>query len=101
MTLIGSSDLRVGMMTGRVMDYVVSFDKALEDAVVNVTSGDERRSKLAELMKRADARKAHPTFEHLLPVHIAAGAAGEDGAVQLWTMSEMSLSWAQYRFGEI
>lgn len=95
------SDLGLGRATGRLLDYVEPFDKALKDAVVNVTSGDERKNKLAELLKRPDARGAHPTFEHLLPIHIAAGAAGEDGAAQLWTMLEPSVSWAQYRFSEI
>jgi len=88
-------------MSGGPLGYVVSFDNALKEAVTSVTSGEERKTKLAELLRRNDARSAHPTFEHLLPVHIASGAAGDDRAVQLWTLPEMSLSWAQYRFGEV
>jgi len=56
---------------------------------------------MAELLKSPDARKAHPTFEHLLPIHIGAGAAGNDSGKQLWTMPQWSLAWAQYRFGEV
>lgn len=53
------------------------------------------------LMKRDDARKAHPTLDHILPMHIVAGAAGSDVGEQLWTLPEKSLSWAQHRFGKV
>lgn len=56
---------------------------------------------MAELLKRPDARRAHPSFEHLLPIHIAAGAAGKDMGQQFWTLPQGSMSWAQYRFGDI
>jgi 4,5-DOPA dioxygenase extradiol len=56
---------------------------------------------MVALLQRSDARKAHPSFEHLLPVHVAAGAAGDDQGKQLWTLPEGSMSWAQYRFGEV
>jgi hypothetical protein len=52
-------------------------------------------------MKRSDGRQAHPTLDHILPMYVAAGAAGESSGEQLWTMPEVSLSWAQYRFGEL
>lgn len=55
---------------------------------------------MAALLKRGDARQAHPTFDHLLPIHIAAGAAEDDVGTQLFTMPEGSMSWAQYRFGD-
>ncbi|CUS09355.1 unnamed protein product [Tuber aestivum] len=97
----GFSDLQSARMSGKLLDYVVPFDEAIKEAVTNVASGEERKAKLAELLTRSDARNAHPTFEHLLPVHIASGAAGGDNAVQLWTLPEMSMSWAQYRFGEV
>lgn len=56
---------------------------------------------MAELLKRSDARQAHPSFEHLLPIHIGAGAAGDDLGKRMWTLEEGSMSWAQYRFGEV
>ena len=56
---------------------------------------------MAELLKRKDARQAHPSFEHLLPIHIGAGAAGDDMGKRLWTYEEGSMSWAQYRFGDV
>lgn len=56
---------------------------------------------MAALLERPDARKAHPTFDHLLPVHVAAGAAGDDAGELVWTMQEASFAWSQYRFGEV
>ncbi|KAF3490701.1 extradiol ring-cleavage dioxygenase [Arthroderma uncinatum] len=81
------------------LPYTVSFDEALKDAVV--TPPAERQKALAELLLRSDARQAHPTFEHLLPIHVGAGAAENDAGERLWTLKEGSLSWAQFRFGDV
>lgn len=80
-------------------DYTLTFDEALKEAVEVEPS--ERKGKMAELLKRGDARKAHPTFEHLLPVFVGAGAAKEDKGVRLWTMCEGSVSWGMFRFGDL
>lgn len=92
-------DLRVTMGDPKPLGYTLSFDEALREAVES-EPGSERDGKMKELVKRSDARKAHPTFEHLLPVHVGVGAAGSDRGKRLWTMGEGSLSWAQFRFGE-
>ncbi|KAK0326239.1 hypothetical protein LTR82_002985 [Friedmanniomyces endolithicus] len=81
------------------MPYAVTFDEALKEAAE--TSPESRQMAMSDLLKRSDARKAHPTFEHLLPVHVAAGAAGSDSGKQLWTMAEGSMAWGQFRFGEV
>lgn len=65
------------------------------------TDPQDREAKMSALMKRDDMRKAHPTLEHLLPMYIAAGAAGSDVGEQIWTYPEGSLNWAQYRFGQV
>ncbi len=62
---------------------------------------ENREKALADLLKRPDARLEHPTFDHLLPIYIGAGAAGEDVGERLWTLEEGSVSWAQFRFGEV
>jgi 4,5-DOPA dioxygenase extradiol len=77
--------------------YVFNFDEALKEATT--TKPEDRKVKMLALMKRSDARKAHPSLEHLLPLYVAAGAAGSDIGEQIWTLPEGSLSWAQYRFG--
>jgi len=86
--------------TGKAMPYAVSFDAAMKDAVETVP-GEHRDENMIDLLTRPDARQAHPTFEHLLPIHIAVGASGEDQGKQLWTMAEASMAWAQYRFGQV
>jgi 4,5-DOPA dioxygenase extradiol len=79
--------------------YAFSFDEALKEAAT--AKPEERQAKMSALLRRGDARKAHPTLEHILPMHIATGAAGPDLGEQLWTFPEGSLSWAQYRFGKV
>lgn len=92
-------DFRMAMQTGKELPYAKPFDFALKKALVG-QDVEERKRKLRELLGDVNARKAHPTFEHLLPVHVAAGAAGGEKAERVFTKTEMSFSWAQYRFGE-
>ena len=61
----------------------------------------ERESDISGLLERLCAREAYPNFEHLLPNFFGAGAAEEDKGTRLWTLKECSLSWPQYRFGEV
>ena len=82
-----------------LLSYAISFDQALKEAAS--ARPDERQAKMSALLKRGDARNAHPTLDHLLPIYVAAGAAGSDVGEQLWTLPEGSASWAQYRFGNV
>lgn len=91
-------DLRFTFGDSRPLPYTVSFDEALKDAVT--TAPEDREKAMEVLLKRPDARQAHPSFEHLLPIHVGAGAAGADLGKRLWTFPEGSMSWAQYRFGD-
>lgn len=93
-------DLWTAQASGRTMPYAVSFDRAMKEAV-EMEPGDERDGAMEALLRRPDARRAHPTFEHLLPIHVGVGAAGEDKGKQIWTLPEGSMSWGQYRFGEV
>lgn len=95
-------DFRAVMMSddpSRPMPYTVSFDDALRDAVT--APAQERQMRMAAVCGRPDAKQAHPWMDHLMPVYIAAGAAGDDVGRQTWTMHEGSMAWAQYRFGDI
>lgn len=80
--------------------YTVSFDEALKEAVEGGRP-DERQMRMAMVCGRPDARQAHPSMDHLMPIHVAAGAAGEDEGRRLWTLHEGSMGWAQYRFGNV
>ena len=92
-------DFQLTKGDSRPMPYTSSFDEALKDAVTSIPA--EREQKMVNLLRRPDARQAHPTFDHLLPIFVGAGAAGDDRAEQLWTLKEGSMSWAQHRFGEV
>ena len=81
------------------LPYTASFDEALKNAVT--VAPDEREDKMMQLAKRPDARLAHPSFDHLLPIYIGAGAAGSDWGTRVFTFLEPSMSWAQYRFGDV
>jgi len=91
--------LAIFVPANRLFRYAFSFDEALKEAAT--AKPEERQARMLALMKRSDARKAHPTLDHILPIHVAAGAAGADVGKQLWTLPEGSLGWAQYRFGEV
>ncbi|KAI7668376.1 aromatic ring-opening dioxygenase LigB subunit [Hortaea werneckii] len=85
----------------RPLGYTSAFDEALREAVEEST-GRERRKGMLGLLRRGDLRQAHPSLEHLLPVFVAAGAAGEEEVGRrLWTLGEGSMGWAQFRFGEV
>jgi aromatic ring-opening dioxygenase catalytic subunit (LigB family) len=93
-------DLRFMSSDPRPLPYTVSFDAALKTAVVD-TAPAQREKAMVELLRRKDARQAHPSFDHLLPLHVAAGAAGQDKARRLFTFNEGSLGWAMFRFGDL
>jgi aromatic ring-opening dioxygenase catalytic subunit (LigB family) len=91
----------MGKMWGRpgALDYAYTFDEALKQAVEEPP--ETRQAAMAALLKRPDAKKAHPSFDHLLPIYVGAGAASDETGKQLWTLPEGSMSWAQFRFGEV
>lgn len=94
-------NLRDFRFTGRGLEggmpYAHTFDAALQEAVEQPV--EQRELAMSKLLVRDDARKAHPSFEHLLPVFVGAGAAGLDKGEQIWTKVEGSVSWGMYRFG--
>jgi len=92
-------DMRRAMQSPVPQPYTVSFDAALREAVEQPP--ERRRRAMADLLERSDARKAHPSLEHLLPIFVGAGAAHEERGERVWTLAEGSMSWAQFRFGEV
>ncbi len=55
-------------------------DWLIETITMDITES-ERKSKLVEWEKAPNARYCHPRSEHLLPLHVCAGAAGTKGEV--------------------
>ncbi|KAK4198410.1 Extradiol ring-cleavage dioxygenase, class III enzyme, subunit B [Triangularia verruculosa] len=100
MTVHNLRDMRFAFGRSEPMPYSVSFDNAVKEAVEQ-PDPEKRKEEMVKVLKRADAREAHPWMDHLMPLYIAAGAAGADMGKQTWTMHEASFAWAQYRFGEL
>ncbi len=65
-----------------------------------LTAAVERRGgRLADWAKAPGARESHPREEHLAPLFVAAGAAGEDPGRRVYTDVVMGARVSAYRFG--
>ena len=59
----------------------------------------EREMQLSQWSKAPTARDAHPREEHLLPLMVVAGAAGEDHGVKTYTGRVMGATVSAFQFG--
>jgi aromatic ring-opening dioxygenase catalytic subunit (LigB family) len=73
------------------------FDAWLTQAVESPAGQREKQLKSWE--SAPFARFAHPREEHLMPLMVAAGAAGEDLGQQVFSDSPMGAAISAYRFG--
>jgi len=74
-----------------------AFDAWLQAAVTA-----EPASRDAQLSAWTDApmaRRAHPREEHLIPLHVVAGAAGEDRGVLSWSGTNLGHRLSGFHFG--
>ncbi|GAA5799839.1 hypothetical protein HPULCUR_005258 [Helicostylum pulchrum] len=78
--------------------FVQDFDKEMEN-IACTSVGEERNAKSSELSQHKHFRDCHPTAEHLVPFHVALGAAGEDKGKKLLQDYFSTLSWGSYAFG--
>jgi len=74
-----------------------SFDAWLRDVTPRAPS--ERDPALAHWAEAPFARQAHPREEHLLPLMVIAGAAGEDRANVAYNGTVLGLRLSAYHFG--
>ncbi|CAB4424767.1 unnamed protein product [Rhizophagus irregularis] len=81
-----------------VASYVEPFDKDIEEFCTKST-GKERDQKLIDLINHPLLRQAHPTDDHLVPLHIAVGAAGDEQGTKLHTQYVAGLSMSAFGFG--
>lgn len=74
-----------------------TFDAWLRDSVPRAAS--ERDALLADWQKAPAARAAHPREEHLIPLMVVAGAAGQDVGRIAYRGSLLGLEFSGYAFG--
>lgn len=73
------------------------FDAWLTAAVT--ADSETRRARLRDWEHAPGARQAHPREEHLLPLHVVAGAAGDDTGTHVFGERIMGAEISGYRFG--
>ena len=91
-------NLRVRSPVNAPIPESVAFDAAL-NAVVCTSDPEERNAGLARWDSLPAARFAHPREEHLLPLMVAAGAAGADRGVRVFNGLMMGWTISGFRFG--
>ncbi|MBT0569854.1 dioxygenase [Curvibacter sp. CHRR-16] len=74
------------------------FDLWLRQSLLN-RSAEERSAALVNWEKAPYARLAHPQEDHLIPLMVAAGAAGDDHAVCVFGDYVANFATSAYRFG--
>lgn len=74
-----------------------AFDAWLTEAAIAEPA--ERKKKLGDWTAAPGARHAHPREEHLLPMMVAAGAAGTDKGERVYNEIVMNAPISGYRFG--
>ena len=74
------------------------FDAWLTDAACT-PDPEMRATKLGQWKNAPAARKAHPREEHLIPLMVAAGAAGEEGGSKIFHDRIMGATISAFGFG--
>ena len=96
--------IRYGESVFNIFSDIHARDRyiALLDARLTKTcllTATERDEQLCQWSKAPAARDAHPREEHLLPLMVIAGAAGEDHGVKTYTDRVMGATVSAYQFG--
>jgi aromatic ring-opening dioxygenase catalytic subunit (LigB family) len=74
------------------------FDKWLAESVVLPRA--QREQQLIQWAAAPGGRASHPREEHLLPLHVVAGAAGEDPGERVFQDRVLGSVQSAFRFGE-
>ena len=82
----------------RALRSAAEFDAWLGDAVMETDSAARER-KLAAWHQAPGARAAHPRPEHLIPLMVAAGAAGQDAGRRSYNQSLLGKPISGFQFG--
>jgi aromatic ring-opening dioxygenase catalytic subunit (LigB family) len=74
------------------------FDAALSEAVCR-PQAQSRNERLEDWQSLPYARDCHPREEHLLPLMVVAGAAGDDQGERIFSDHVMNTAVSAFRFG--
>ncbi|CAG8759742.1 10885_t:CDS:2 [Dentiscutata erythropus] len=83
--------------SGEVLPYTITFERDLDKILLN-SKGEERENQLIKLIDHPVLRQAHPTDDHLVPIHIAAGAAGQDPGRKIFEQFTTGMSLGSVEF---
>ena len=88
------------IMSGAGAAASAAFDEWLNDTLVG-SSPDERQQRLVHWETAPAARAAHPREDHLIPLMVAVGAAGDDAGIRVYHQTDFmgSITASSYRFG--
>jgi aromatic ring-opening dioxygenase catalytic subunit (LigB family) len=86
-----------GFMTGRGHEDSLAFDAWLSSAIAAPPADRERA--LVDWKNAPSARGSHPREEHLIPLMVAAGAAGADLGERVLRDEAMNVVVSAVRFG--
>ena len=81
---------------GRADDEASTFDAWLTDAVANA---EKRDAALSAWREAPCAEACHPEAEHLIPLHVVVGAAGNDPGRQVYKGNIGGKTISAYQFG--
>jgi aromatic ring-opening dioxygenase catalytic subunit (LigB family) len=89
-----------GMRSGAGAEASTAFDRWLNDTLVT-SPPDQRRLRLLRWSAAPAARAAHPHEDHLVPLMVAVGAAGNDVGARIYHQSDFmgAITVSSYRFG--
>ncbi|MCX7278345.1 MAG: class III extradiol ring-cleavage dioxygenase [Burkholderiales bacterium] len=74
--------------------------EAYLNAAIGQPDAAKRSDMLVQWEQAQGARLAHPQEDHLLPLMVVAGAAGQDVSHRVFVDHAMSVAMASYQFGE-
>lgn len=97
------SGFRLGMQGGTsnsAAQHSKDFHSFLDQACVE-RFGEERSNMLAGWAQAPGGRESHPREEHLIPLMVVAGAAGNDRGTTIFNDKMLGLQVAAYAFGDL
>jgi aromatic ring-opening dioxygenase catalytic subunit (LigB family) len=88
------------MRNGTGAEASATFDRWLNDTLL-VSSPEERSRRLLSWSAAPAARAAHPREDHLIPLMVAVGAAGDGDGARVYHQSDFmgAITASSYRFG--